>query len=301
MRYLQASAMAVPAHHIIAEPPPFEQPPYPGDIFDRRTVLVTGGGSGMGLAMGIAFAQGGASVGVMGRSIERAKEGAAKIAALGVPVHAASCDVRDPDQVATAFDAIEKVLGPVSLLANNAGANFPVLTENMSINAWNAVTRIAIDGTFLCSAEFARRREAAGEGGAIVNNSAQYIWTGFPGDAHSAAAKTAQATMTRKLAQDWAPLGIRVNAVAAGFFPHESSTNGNDPEAIAPLQNMIPAGRTGKTHEFGWLSALLCSPLMDGVTGQVILQDGGESLRRSLMMPDFVPPREREDGPWGWK
>src|SRR3546814_12225971 len=92
-----------------------------------------------------------------------------------------------------------------------------LLAENISANAWGAVTRIAIDGTFLCSAEFARRRIARGEGGAIVVNSAQYIWTGFPGDAHSAAAKTAQATMTTTLAADWAPHGIRANAVAAGL------------------------------------------------------------------------------------
>src|SRR3546814_12300941 len=79
----------------------------------------------------------------------------------------------------------EEALGPIGLLANNAGANFPVLAENISANAWGAVTRIAIDGTFLCSAEFARRRIARGEGGAIVVNSAQYIWTGFQiGRAH---------------------------------------------------------------------------------------------------------------------
>jgi enoyl-[acyl-carrier-protein] reductase (NADH) len=95
--------------------------------------------------------------------------------------------------------------------------------------------------------------------------------------------------------------GIRVNAVAAGFFPHASSTNGDAPDAIAPLQNMIPAGRTGRIREFGWLSAMTCAPLFGGMTGQVIVQDGGESLRRSLMMPDFVPPRERVDGPWGWQ
>ncbi len=293
--------MAVPAHHIIPEPPPFEQPPYPADIFAGRAVIVSGGGSGMGLAMALAFAQGGAKVAVMGRSIERAREGAAKIALLGVPVHAMSADVRDPAQVAAAFDEAERMLGPVSLLANNAGANFPVLSENISQNAWNAVTRIAIDGTFLCSTEMVRRCIARGESGAIVNNSAQYIWTGFPGDAHSAAAKTAQATMTKKMAADWKPHGIRVNAVAAGFFPHASSTNGDSADAIAPLQAMIPAGRTGRIREFGWLSALTCTPLLAGLTGQVIVQDGGESLRRSLMMPDFVPPRERANGPWGWQ
>ncbi|RDV06578.1 SDR family NAD(P)-dependent oxidoreductase [Sphingorhabdus pulchriflava] len=292
--------MTVPAHHIVPEPPALEKPPYPADIFAGRTVLVSGGGSGMGLAMAKAFAQGGAKVAVMGRSLERAEAGAEEIAALGAAVHAISADVRDPAAIAAAFDEAERVLGPVTLLANNAGANFPVLAENISANAWNAVTRIAIDGTFLCSTEMVRRCIARGDSGAIVNNSAQYIWTGFPGDAHSAAAKTAQATMTKAMARDWKTHNIRVNAVAAGFFPHASSTNGDAPDAIAPLQNMIPAGRTGRIREFGWLSAMTCTPLFGGMTGQVIVQDGGESLRRSLMMPDFVPPRERANGPWGW-
>lgn len=255
----------------------------------------------MGLAMATAFAQGGAQVAVMGRSLERAEEGAARLAALGARVHALSCDVRQADQVAAAFDAVEAALGPVTLLANNAGANFPVLAEDISVNAWNAVTRIAIDGTFLCSTEFARRLIARGQGGAIINNAAQYIWTGFPGDAHSAAAKTAQATMTKRMAREWAPYGIRVNAIAAGFFPHATSTAGGREGGIEPLQAMIPAGRTGSTYEFGWLAAMTCTPLLAGLTGQVIVQDGGESLRRSLMMPDFVPPRERAEGPWGWR
>jgi len=293
--------MALPAHHVVVEPPPLEAPPYPGDVFAGRTVLVTGGGSGMGLAMAIAFAQGGAQVAVIGRSIDRAQAGAAVIASHGVATHAISCDVRSPEQVAAAFDEAERVLGPVSLLANNAGANFPVLAENISENAWNAVTRIAIDGTFLCSAEFARRLIGRQERGAIVNNSAQYIWTGFPGDAHSAAAKTAQATMTRKMAADWKPFGIRVNAIAAGFFPHDASVSGRQEGGIEPLQAMIPAGRTGRIREFGWLSAMVCTPLLESLSGQVIVQDGGESLRRSLMNPDYIPPREREDGPWGWR
>lgn len=255
----------------------------------------------MGLAMAMAFAQGGAQVAVMGRDLEKAKAAAARIAALGVKTRGMSCDVRLPEAVAAAFDEAEQALGPLSLLANNAGANFPVLAEDISVNAWNAVTRIAIDGTFLCSTEFARRCIARGEGGAIVNNSAQYIWTGFPGDAHSAAAKTAQATMTRKMARDWAGYGIRVNAIAAGFFPHETSTAGRREGGTESLQNMIPAGRTGSIWEFGWLSAMACTPMLAGLTGQVIVQDGGESLRRSLMMPDFVPPRERAEGPWGWR
>lgn len=293
--------MSTPDHHIVPQPPAFEQPPYPADIFTGKVVLVTGGGSGMGLAMARAFAQGGADVAVMGRDLDRANAGAESVAQLGVRTCAISCDVRSADQVAAAFDMAEDRLGPVGLLANNAGANFPVLAESISPNAWNAVTRIAIDGTFLCSAEFVRRRIAKGEGGAIVNNSAQYIWTGFPGDAHSAAAKTAQATMTRRMAAEWAPFGIRVNAIAAGFFPHARTVSVEGEGGTEALQNMIPAGRTGDVREFGWLSAMTCTPLFGALNGQVIVQDGGESLRRALMAPDFVPPRERAEGPWGWQ
>src|SRR5215216_1352469 len=107
--------MPVPAHHIVATPPPFAEPPYPPDVFAGRAVLVSGGGSGMGLAMAMAFAQGGAQVAVMGRSLEKAEAGAAKVAALGGKVHALSCDVRVPDQVAAAFDSVEAALGPITL------------------------------------------------------------------------------------------------------------------------------------------------------------------------------------------
>ena len=293
--------MTVPAHHRIAQPPPITAPPYPRDIFVGQTVCVTGGGSGMGLAMAIAFAQGGANVGILGRSRERAEAGAAKIAAFGAEVCVSVCDVRDPEQIEASLDSIEARFGAIDFLANNAGANFPLLAEDISDNAWNAITRIAIDGTYLCSSSFARRIIARGGRGVIVNNSAQYIWTGFPGDAHSAAAKTAQATMTRAMAREWRAHNIRVNAVAAGFFPHAASVSGRSSEGIEPLQAMIPAGRTGQIHEFGWLAAMTCTSMMEGLSGQVIMQDGGESLRRALMSPDYVPPRERRDGIWGWQ
>jgi NAD(P)-dependent dehydrogenase (short-subunit alcohol dehydrogenase family) len=287
---------AAPDHHVIAEPPPFASPPLPADMLAGQVALVSGGGSGMGLSMATALAQAGAAIVTMGRSIERAEEGAASIRALGGRALAVSADVRDPAQIAAAFDRAEAELGPVSILANNAGANFPVLAEAMSPNAWRAVTRIAIDGTFFCSTEFARRRIAAGKSGAIVNNSAQYVWTGFAGDAHSAAAKSAIVTMTAALARDWKAHAIRVNCVAAGFFPHASSISGEGPEApdrIPRIGMMIPAGRTGRIYEFGWSAAFLCSPLAAGITGETLVIDGADRLRRILMQPDFVPPRER--------
>lgn len=273
--------------------PEFHHPPFGPELLAGRAALVTGGGSGMGLGMALAFAQASASIAVLGRSTERANLGVSRIEAIGGRAIAVPADVRDPAAVARAFDAAEGTLGPIAILANNAGGNFPVLAETLSANAWRAVTRIAIDGTFICSTEFARRRIARGEAGAIVNNSAQYVWSGFPGDAHSAAAKAAIVPMTDAMARQWSAHDIRVNCIAAGFFPHEGSPEGTDPEKLSRLGRMIPAGRVGEMREFGWLATFLCSPLAEGISGQTLVIDGAERLRRSLLGPAFVPPRER--------
>ena len=288
--------MSLPAHHRVYEAPEFDTPPLPPGILAGQVALVTGAGSGMGLGMATALAQAGAAIAIFGRTAETAEKGAASLAALGGKVAVFVGDVRKSEDVAAAFAGAEQELGAVSILANNAGANYPVLAEKLSPGQWRSVTRIAIDGTFLCSTEFARRRIAAGEGGAIVNNSAQYIWSGFPGDAHSAAAKAAIATMTTAQAADWKQYGIRVNCVAAGFFPHERSNTSEQDKDRTGL--MFPIGRVGRMREFGWISAFLCSPLAAGITGETLMIDGGDNLRRQLMHPAFEPPRDREN-PWG--
>ena len=292
--------MTVPAHHLIVEPPAFENGPFGPELLAGQVALVTGGGSGLGLGMARGLAQAGAAVALLGRTLERTQSAVAEIEALGGMAYALSGDVRDPAAIAAAFDAAEQALGPVSLLANNAGANFEVLAETLSPNAWRAVTRIAIDGTFFASTEFARRRIAAGGGGAIINNSAQYFWSGFAGDAHSAAAKAAIVTMTSALAREWKPFSIRVNCIAAGFFPHARSTQGDDRSVVENLAAMMPMGRTGRMQELSWAAAFLCSSLADGITGETLVLDGAERLRRSLMQPPFVPPRERA-AIWGYQ
>jgi NAD(P)-dependent dehydrogenase (short-subunit alcohol dehydrogenase family) len=292
--------MGVPAQHIVPEPPPFETPPLPPGCLDGAVAIVTGGGSGMGLSMAKAMAQAGARVAIFGRTAETAEKGAEAIRAIGGTVLPIIGDVRKPETVSEAFDQAEAAFGPVTILANNAGGNYPVLADQMTPGQWRSITRIAIDGTFFCSTEFARRRIAAGGGGAIVNNSAQYVWSGFPGDAHSAAAKAAIVTMSTAHAHDWKPFGIRVNCVAAGFFPHERSNQGDGDEEAATerLGTMFPIGRVGRIREFGWVSAFLCSPLAAGITGETLVIDGADRLRRALMSPAFVPPRER-DSIWG--
>jgi NAD(P)-dependent dehydrogenase (short-subunit alcohol dehydrogenase family) len=290
--------MTVPSHHLVVEPPPADVNPFPPGLLAGRVALVTGGGSGLGLGMAKGLVQAGAAVALVGRSLEKTQAAAAAITAAGGRAIGLSAEVRDPDALAAEFDAAEDALGGVSILANNAGANFPVLAETMSPNAWRAVTRIAIDGTFFASTEFARRLIAREQAGAIVNNSAQYVWSGFPGDAHSAAAKSAIVTMTSALAAEWKPHRIRVNCIAAGFFPHAASTNGDAPEVVERLAAMMPMGRVGRMQELGWAAAFLASSLADGITGETLVIDGAERLRRQLMQPAFVPPRDR-NAIWG--
>lgn len=287
--------MTIPVHHRVIEAPPPERPPFPRDMLAGQVAVVTGGGSGMGLAMATEMGRAGAAIAIFGRTQESADRGAAILRAMGVRVVAFGGDVRNPASLADNFDRTEAELGPATILANNAGGNYPVLAEAMSPGQWRSITRIAIDGTFLASTEFTRRRIAAGAGGAVVNNSAQYIWSGFPGDAHSAAAKAAIATMSTALAADWKAHGIRVNCVAAGFFPHSNSVSGSDDSRDdTRLGSMFPIGRVGRMHEFGQVSTFLVSPLAAGITGETLVIDGGDRLRRQLMSPAFVPPRERE-------
>jgi len=266
----------------------------PRHTFAGRCAIVTGGGSGVGMGMAIALAQAGAAVGIFGRTAERCAAGVAAIEATGGRAMAVPGDVRDPADVAQAFDRVEEAFGTVTLLANNAGGNFPMLAERMSRNAWNGVTRISVDGTFLCSTELARRCIRAGSEAAIVNNAATYAWTGFPGDAHSASAKAAVVALTQTMAREWAEHRIRVNCIAPGFFPHERSISGSDPRlGTERLAGMIPGGRVGVMHELGWACAFLCSPFAAGINGRSLVIDGGEMLRPSLYRSPFVAPRER--------
>ena len=278
------------------EPPAHDDGPLGTDGLKDQVAVVSGGASGMGWMTAEAFAQAGAAVVILARNSEKLQTAASILRDRGARCLALSADVRKPDAIATVFDEAEAAFGPATILSNNAGGNFPVLADQMSANAWRSVTQIALDGTLNTSREFARRRIAIGGGGAIVNNSAQYVWSGFPADAHSASAKAGVIGLTQALAKTWAAHRIRVNCVAAGFHPYDESHlhDAPDDERARRTGAMIPAGRTGRRREFGWLMAFLCSPHLPGMSGQTLVLDGGDRLRRSLFNPIFVPPRERE-------
>jgi NAD(P)-dependent dehydrogenase (short-subunit alcohol dehydrogenase family) len=262
----------------------------PSDTFRGQVALVSGGASGIGQAMALGLARCGASVAIMSRNLDNLGNGLEVLRAAGADAIAVAADVRDRAQLAAAFDQVEAQLGPVSMLLNNAGANFPSLAENLSVNGWRSILQIVLDGTFFCCQEFHKRRVALGLPGVIVNNGATYAWTGFPGDAHACAAKAATLNLTQTLAAEWAPDGIRVNTIVAGFYPHEKI---RDDDNI--LGSVTPGGRCGEMQELGWAAAFLCSPYANFVTGLNYTVDGAEWLRRGPLMPDYVAPRERAE------
>ncbi len=282
----------------LAEPPPAGGAMLPTGTFEGEVVVVTGGGTGLGRAIAVEFARLGARLAIVSRDAEHRQRGldAVRAVSTGDAVDA-QADVRDPDQVAAAFDEIEATLGSPGVLVNNAAGNFPVRAEAMSPRGWRAVTQIVLDGAFFCSQELAKRCIANGRHGAILNIAATYAWTGGPGTAHSAAAKAAVVNLTQSLAVEWAPFGIRVNGLAPGLFLHDDvapamRSGRTDEEAAAT----VPAGRTGRLHELGWAATWLCSPYAAYVTGHTLVVDGGNWLRRGLRMDPFVPVSEQLGG-----
>ncbi|MBW2267034.1 MAG: SDR family oxidoreductase [Deltaproteobacteria bacterium] len=285
----------------LPEPPPLGTSALPPGTFDGQTVVVTGGGTGLGKAIAAEFARLGAFVGILSRKEEHRAAGVAAVKEAGGEAIAAGCDIRDPEQIAAAFDAVEKAADLPATLVNNAAGNFPVPAEDMSPNAWRSVVDIVLNGTFNCSREFARRHIAAGAPGSIINVGASYAWTGGPGFAHSAAAKAGVKNMVETLAVEWAPYGIRLNGLVPGLFPHADETEDikGVPERGQGENSRAPAGRVGLPRELGWAATYLASPYAAYITGCSLVVDGANWQRRAMLQPAFEPIREQLDrGPF---
>jgi NAD(P)-dependent dehydrogenase (short-subunit alcohol dehydrogenase family) len=279
----------------LPEPPPLGTTALPEGTFAGSVALVTGGGTGLGKAIAIEFARLGAAVAIVSRSEDHLDAGRRAVEGLGARAFATGCDIRDPEQVAAAFDAVTSELGPPDVLINNAAGNFPVPAEDLSPNGWRAVVGIVLDGTFHCCREFGRRHMAAGTRGAIVNMGASYAWTGGPGFVHSAAAKAGVKSLTETLAVEWAPYGIRVNCLVPGLMPHEDEVDHikSVPERGAGEDARVPALRVGLPHELGWAATFLASPYASYITGDTLVVDGANWLRRSLLQPEVRTVREQ--------
>src|SRR5512145_2693529 len=246
----------------LPEPPPLGAHALPLGTFEGETVIVTGGGTGLGKAIALEFARLGARLAILSRGEEHRAAGVRAVEALGAKALGVACDIRAPEQVRAAFDAVEAALGRPGVLVNNAAGNFPAPAEDLSPNGWRTVVDIVLNGTFFCSREFGRRHIAAGTPGAIVNVGASYAWTGGPGFAHSAAAKAGVKNLTESLAVEWGPYGIQVNGLVPGLFPHEDMTDDikGNLARTSEKDGTQPAMRVGQRQELGWAATFLASP-----------------------------------------
>ena len=281
-----------------APPPAGETALKPG-TYNGVAVFVTGGGTGLGKAIATEFARLGADIVIASRKDEHLTAGLKAIEALGAKVATVTCDIRDPDEVAKAFDTATEAFGLPQVLVNNAAANFPVPAEDLSANGWRTVVDITLNGTFYCSREFGRRHLAAGLPGSIINIGASYAWTGGAGYAHSAAAKAGVKNLTESLAVEWGPYGIQVNALVPGLFPHADMTDDitSNLDRAESLTRSIPALRVGQVQELGWAATFLASPYARFISGHTLVVDGANWQRRSLVNAPVVTIRDQMGKP----
>lgn len=273
---------------------------HPG-AFSSDTVFITGGGTGLGLAVASEFARLGASIVIASRKPEHLAAGTEVLADLGAEVLAVACDIREPDSIAAAFDEAESRFGLPRVLINNAAANFPVPAEDMSPNAWRTVVDITLNGTFFCSREFGRRHLTVQSPASIINIGASYAWTGGPGFAHSAAAKAGVKNLTETLAVEWGPSGIQVNCLVPGLMPHQDMTTDitESLDRTHDKDRSQPALRVGQPRELGWAATFLASAYGQFITGQTLAVDGANWQRRTLTNPAVVTVRDQmQRGPF---
>ncbi|HEX2095551.1 MAG TPA: SDR family oxidoreductase [Longimicrobiaceae bacterium] len=250
------------------------------DVLRDRTVLVTGGGSGLGLSMAKKFAALGARVAITGRSLERLAGAAPQIDPAGERVFTYPCDVRDFAQVEAVVAAVAERWGGIDVLVNNAAGNFLAATEDLSPGGFNAVVQTVLHGTFHATLATGRGMIERGRGGTVLNVVTTYAWTGSAFVVPSAAAKAGVLAMTRSLAVEWAAYGIRCNAIAPGPFPTEGAWKALMPtlEIEAEARARIPMGRFGEHEELANLAAFLVSGGAPFINGECVTIDGGEWL-----------------------
>src|SRR5579864_9499496 len=193
------------------------------DLLQDKVILVTGGGTGLGRAMGERFLELGAKLAICGRRQEVAEQAAADMArTTGGETFATRCDVRHADQVEAMMNAVIQRFGRIDVLVNNAAGNFISPTERLSTRAVDAVLGIVLHGTFYCTLALGKRWLEQGQSGTMLNIVTTYAWTGSGYVVPSAAAKAGVLALTRSLAVEWGRYGIRQVAIAPGLFPTEA-------------------------------------------------------------------------------
>lgn len=245
------------------------------NIFNDKIVFVSGGGSGIGKAIARQFLQYGATVYIASRKLEKLEKALEELGEYGT-CKIIALDIRDHEAVQEAAKTIKEQDGRVDILINNAGGQFPSPAENISKNGWDAVINTNLNGTWYITQTFANEFFIPQKSGIIVNIIAN-IYRGFPGMAHTGAARAGVDNLTKSLAVEWAPHNVRINAVAPGIIK-STGLDQYPPDLLKGISSKIPMKRLGTVDEVGNITLYLASPLADYVTGQTVYIDGGMSL-----------------------
>jgi 3-oxoacyl-[acyl-carrier protein] reductase len=251
------------------------------DLFNLKTrvALVTGASSGLGTQFSRVLADNGAAVVLVARRAERLAALKDEIEAKGGRALTVEADVTDRAAIARAFDAAEKAFGTVTILVNNAGIAHGGRAVEMSPEEWRKVLSIDLDAVFFCAQEAARRMLAAKSKGAIVNIASVLGLGVAKGAVAYAAAKAGVVQMTKALAVELAFKGVRVNAIAPGWFITEMNDDYLMGEAGAAIKREIPMGRFGDAGELDGTLLLLASDAGSYITGATIVADGGQVVQ----------------------
>ncbi len=253
-----------------------------GVHMNGQVIIVTGGSSGMGKAMACRFASNGAHVVITGRNKERLTETKQELEEMATgTIFPVVMDVRNPEDVDQMVNETISQYGTIDHLVNNAAGNFIVATEDLSVNGWNAVVDIVLNGTFYCTRAVGSYWIKEQKQGSILNMVATYAWDAGVGVAHSAAAKAGVLSLTRTLAVEWGrKYDIRVNAIAPG--PIERTGGAEklmfSEEIVEQTRQSIPLGRFGTPEEIAGLALFLLSKEAAYINGEVVTMDGGQWL-----------------------
>jgi citronellol/citronellal dehydrogenase len=245
-------------------------------LFDGQVALVSGAGRGIGKAIAFQLARLGAKVALCGRDEGRLNTAAEKLRSLGAEVLAHPMSIRDPDAVARLYDAVWEKFATLDLVVNNAGGQFPQAAIDFSPKGWNAVIDTNLNGTWYMMQQAARRWRDANRGGAIVNI-VTVVSRGMPGVAHTCAARAGVIYVSKTVAIEWAPLGIRINCVAPGAIATEGmEVYPEEARQALPKTNLMK--RFGDVRDIADAVCYLAGPSGAFMTGEVVTVDGGNQV-----------------------